>query len=215
MFYKFVDLSHARKVFVVGDIHGMFGELEAKLYIKGFDPQTDHLISVGDLIDRGPDCYRAVEFADQPWFHFVRGNHEDMMASAHRLGEPHLGHHTKNGGSWFESLSGDKKDEFVDKLFDRAPVVLEVQTPTKRIGIAHANIPTNDWDDVKTYSLGDWEERHCLWNRLDVGIHRLVRGIDDVYFGHTPKAHAIHNGNCHWIDTGAVYGGYLTLLEIV
>jgi hypothetical protein len=44
-----------------------------------FDPACDRLFSVGDLIDRGPDSLRSLEFLEAPWFYAVKGNHEDLL----------------------------------------------------------------------------------------------------------------------------------------
>ena len=43
----------------VGDIHGCFTELQRGLDTIGFDPCTDRLFSVGDLVDRGPESHTS------------------------------------------------------------------------------------------------------------------------------------------------------------
>ena len=48
-----------RNIWLVGDLHGCFARLMAALRERKFDPYQDLLLSVGDLIDRGPqsaDC---------------------------------------------------------------------------------------------------------------------------------------------------------------
>ncbi|WP_183132684.1 metallophosphoesterase, partial [Pseudomonas amygdali] len=42
--------------FAVGDIHGHFTRLQVALDVAGFNPAVDRLFSVGDLVDRGPEC---------------------------------------------------------------------------------------------------------------------------------------------------------------
>ena len=42
--------------FAVGDVHGCFTRLQQGLDQLGFDPTRDRLFSVGDLVDRGPEC---------------------------------------------------------------------------------------------------------------------------------------------------------------
>jgi hypothetical protein len=64
---------------IVGDIHGHFTKLAAALEAIGFDDSIDRLISVGDLVDRGPESLLALGWLAKPWFHAVRGNHEDML----------------------------------------------------------------------------------------------------------------------------------------
>jgi hypothetical protein len=55
----------AGRDFVCGDIHGCFDELDAALAKLQFDPAVDRLISVGDLVDRGPRS------ADEPLVQFL------------------------------------------------------------------------------------------------------------------------------------------------
>jgi serine/threonine protein phosphatase 1 len=64
--------------FVVGDIHGMTSLLGKILQHVEFDKTKDRLLSVGDLVDRGHDNFGALKLLDQPWFHAVLGNHEDL-----------------------------------------------------------------------------------------------------------------------------------------
>ena len=54
---KIVDPSNYDKVFTVGDIHGDLYELIVGLSLVDFDFNTDLLVCVGDLIDRGDDSW--------------------------------------------------------------------------------------------------------------------------------------------------------------
>ena len=64
--------------FVVGDIHGCWSKLTDDLKQLNFNFDTDRLFCTGDLVDRGPESHLALEWLAYPWFHSVRGNHEDM-----------------------------------------------------------------------------------------------------------------------------------------
>ncbi len=57
--YQRIEAKNWRHVWVVGDIHGCFSMLMKRLRECRFDPQQDLLVSVGDLIDRGPDSWAA------------------------------------------------------------------------------------------------------------------------------------------------------------
>lgn len=70
--------------FVVGDLHGHRSQLDAELRRLGFDPRRDRLLSVGDLVDRGPESLAALSLLEEPWFHAVLGNHE--LALLNHLG---------------------------------------------------------------------------------------------------------------------------------
>ncbi|NOT83789.1 MAG: hypothetical protein HOP02_03200 [Methylococcaceae bacterium] len=67
--------------YVVGDLHGCYQLLQDLLDKVNFDPACDRLISVGDLIDRGPDSLACLQLLAEPWFYAVRGNHEAMLAN--------------------------------------------------------------------------------------------------------------------------------------
>ena len=70
--------------YVVGDIHGHVTQLLSSLEDINFNKESDRLICVGDLIDRGPESIEAIELLDEPWFYAVMGNHEYLMLSGMR-----------------------------------------------------------------------------------------------------------------------------------
>ena len=48
--------------FAVGDIHGCFSLLEDVLEAVSFNPSADRVICGGDLVNRGPNSNRALDF---------------------------------------------------------------------------------------------------------------------------------------------------------
>ena len=64
--------------YVVGDVQGCFKELEALLKKVGFDQKKDQLIFAGDLVNRGKDSYKVLEFCinNQKSVSGVLGNHD-------------------------------------------------------------------------------------------------------------------------------------------
>lgn len=73
------------KTFIIGDIHGCNRALCALLDRLRPDEQSDRLILMGDLFDRGPDSWevfqtvRTLAAAFGPRFVLLRGNHEDYL----------------------------------------------------------------------------------------------------------------------------------------
>lgn len=70
--------------FVIGDIHGCAGHLEALLAWIGSDFARRRIIFLGDLIDRGEDSRRVLEFVRQELSacdtsRLIMGNHEELM----------------------------------------------------------------------------------------------------------------------------------------
>src|SRR5439155_23975693 len=80
-FVPVTDITPAvgtRRHLIVGDVHGCLDELLELLARVGFDPAADVLVSVGDVVDRGPKVRETVEYLfGLPSFHMVLGNHED------------------------------------------------------------------------------------------------------------------------------------------
>ncbi|CAI7677364.1 unnamed protein product [Penicillium pancosmium] len=74
--------AHGRLV-IIGDIHGMRKSLSSLLDKVNFSQQNgDHLILVGDLINKGPDSAGVVDLAIKLGASAVRGNHENAVLHA-------------------------------------------------------------------------------------------------------------------------------------
>ncbi|PLN86366.1 Metallo-dependent phosphatase-like protein [Aspergillus taichungensis] len=76
--------SSSRRLVFVGDVHGCRDELERLLRKLSFNPNNDHLILTGDLINKGPDSLGAVDLARRYSASCVRGNHEDRILRLRR-----------------------------------------------------------------------------------------------------------------------------------
>ena len=59
MLYQYLDGDNWRHIYIVGDLHGCRALLDEQLLAVNFDTRRDLLVSVGDLIDRGPDSSPA------------------------------------------------------------------------------------------------------------------------------------------------------------
>lgn len=224
-FKYFTKNLHGRD-FVVGDIHGMFSILESQLEKLHFDPEKDRVFSVGDMIDRGPESYRVLEFLDKPWFFSIKGNHEKMLIEAKHLKTTYRSWIENNGGEWWEQIDEQQRSRIRERLNELA-VVFEVETNSGKVGIVHADVPVNDsWQQIIHKIHHDEEMRdYMAWSRNRIKAIKLtgetsaVEGIDLVVLGHTPLEHPLKISNLYFIDTGASYLndpnlGRLTLLQI-
>lgn len=208
------DRNRTGRDFVVGDIHGCFKRLETSLWELSFDESKDRLFSVGDLVDRGPDSELCKEWLSRDWFYAVRGNHEQMAIDSAKglYGEAS---YAANGGSWFLALPQHERRSFSD-LFENLPLVIEVETDAGLVGIVHADCPCEIWSDFVS-RLDEREIQNCaIWSRdriIDLDTSG-VEGIHALYVGHTPLKSAKTLGNVHFIDTGAVFNGAMTIERI-
>lgn len=196
---------------IVGDIHGQFARLERALDAIGFSPEAgDRLFSVGDLVDRGPESDRALEWLSRPWFHAVRGNHEQMAIdfAAGRIASAQM--YMMNGGGWNLCNPPEAAREF-GEAFSALPVAIELETERGLVGIIHADCPVLSWDETcrrlraSTRPDDDAFVQTCLWSRSRVqnDCDDEVSGVRAIVVGHTPLPFATWFGNVVHIDTGA------------
>ena len=207
--------------FVVGDIHGCFDMLRLELEAVAFDESCDRLFSVGDLVDRGPDSVESIDWIAKPWFHPVRGNHEQMAIGV-AAGRHNVGNYLLNGGGWFLALPDDRQKLFAD-VFSSLPYTLDVETDAGLVGIVHAECCGPSWPaflDALDNPPSNNKLRHAvevaLWSRERV-THRdcsRVDGVDVVIVGHTPVSRVGALGNVLYVDTGAVFGGALSVIDM-
>lgn len=83
------DTHNDRRLIILGDIHGMAKPLDRLLSKTKYNAETDHIISAGDMINKGPDSRVVVDRLMSLNASAVRGNHEDNVLSAlaaHRRG---------------------------------------------------------------------------------------------------------------------------------
>jgi hypothetical protein len=143
-FIQTLPVNEKGRDFVVGDLHGQITILNDALGAIGFDPRVDRLISVGDLIDRGENSSACLELVSNSWFHFVKGNHEQLMEDFLTGGPTGLWWF-RNGGSWWSdavrTLHEDDQKDIIDTL-QTAPWLITVPMVNgKKFHVVHAELP--------------------------------------------------------------------------
>ena len=214
MYYDFLNGAVWRRIWVIGDLHGCRRELDALLQQHQFDPQQDLLISAGDIIDRGPDSLGCLALLQEPWFRCVRGNHEEMALSA--LQGQDMALWQMNGGDWFFRLRGAAliAARHALRRCRELPLILHLQLGERTVVIAHADYPAREYALNKPL---DWQK--VVWSRqrleeMESGEQAGIHGAEAFYFGHTPLKQPLTIANLHYIDTGAVFGNHLTMLQL-
>lgn len=209
------DQNTAGRDFIVGDIHGCFDAMRALMAKIAFDENIDRMFSVGDLVDRGPQSHEAVEWLAKPWFHAVRGNHE-QMAIDHVAGQSVDSMYRANGGSWFLALPKPEQNDTA-RIFGRMPLLIEIDAGNNGlIGIVHADPVFDNWELLKANIHADRVRLMAVWSRTRIteGIESPVASVSAVVVGHTILRQPKQLGNVIFIDTGAIAGNALTMLEL-
>ena len=192
---------------LVGDIHGCFTKLQQALAAVGFNPEAgDRLFSVGDLVDRGPESLSAQEWLAKPWFHAVRGNHE-QFAVEFASGNCAADLYAYNGGAWNIGRFAWEQRLTAD-AFAALPLAIELETASGLVGIVHADCPFAQWSDLVA-ALEAGSDR-ALQQSLQWGRDRAnglldgpVQGVRAVVCGHTPMQRVTSLDNVLFIDVGA------------
>lgn len=207
---------------LVGDLHGCVSLLEGELDRIHFDPETDRVIAVGDLIDRGPESDLVAYLLLKPWFYSVLGNHDISFAA--RVIEPQDWSRWEIPGAhpWATSLDEDHVD-YLRRLFSRLPWALEIETEVGLVGVVHAEVPPmfHHWrefileldgpigPELRDQALNN-RELHSLSGMRTTGDEEdaaryVLDGVVHVVHGHSPAPdYAVHRlANRYWIDCGA------------
>lgn len=210
---------------LVGDIHGEYRKFERALELSQYDPSADALILLGDLIDRGPDSEDHAYWLSRKDVIRILGNHEMMPGM---LLSRIISRKTAIawGGAWFVDKDEDDLQSLSRALTD-APIALTLTTPHGRtVGVVHADC-SKDWGRHVLVLEDHTHLRHrdvrelSLWERgsfKDAQIGRVedcrVTGVDHVFHGHSPVEEVLTCANRTWVDTGACYGGKVTILDV-
>lgn len=219
-FYKRIDGKDYRHIYVVGDTHGSLKKLLKQLEDIEFDREKDLLISVGDLIDRGPDSVGMLCLLDEPWFESVRGNHEDMASSAVHLDtDDSVGLWLWNGGRWILKVeTGDEREAIMKRITDTTtlPYGIEVQCGEDLYVIAHACYPHKTYEYNKKIDPFEttWDRDRYLYRCKGDEALLFTKGAKLFIHGHNHTKTVEKYGNHVYIATGAYGDDPLTLYKL-
>lgn len=165
---------------IISDIAGRYNELINLIKIM---PENNKIILVGDLIDRGPDSRKVVQWAMDHDVTTLKGNHEAMMIDAHESGWPETDHVLNGGRATMKSYG------IYDPIdYPPSHIVwmrhLPIYFKTNDVFISHA-----PWH--RNWELGEVHSEHwAVWNRT---IPRR-RSLYQV-FGHNTLAEVYTDNN--------------------
>ncbi|WP_186249430.1 metallophosphoesterase [Burkholderia gladioli] len=130
-----------------------------------------------------------------------------------------------NGGEWFIELRSreDETDKYktqhIVEYFTSMPLAIEIETAHGLIGVVHADVPVDNWPSLRR-ALARGDSEICeplLWDRRrwrGRAVSDCIAHVTAVVVGHSPTRDVAQCGNVINIDTGAVYGDKLTILNL-
>lgn len=204
---------------VVGDIHGCLEELRALLEKAGFNERKDTLVSVGDMVDRGPHNLETLRFISSlPNKVVVRGNHDDKIRRWLKGNPVHISHGAEVTAAELDK-AGDKTKEWAFEWLDSLPtqymdgeilVVHAMPTEWSKTTQTYGNVTTAFNDRRRMYGeKREYKGVEVRWNWWD-HWNAANFGGRTVFFGHYWFTDVVIRPNVVGLDTSCVRGGKLS-----
>src|SRR5882724_9261251 len=191
------------RTIVVGDIHGCYDELMALLEKVDLG-DSDRVVSVGDLITKGPKNREVLElFMTDARFSTVIGNHDLALRRRWNGEDIDLKPAQKEVHKYLKA----EKDAYAT-FFNRLPFMIDLGSHL----VVHAGIRPN----VELYSqtTGDLTRLRTLGpdRESEEGTpwYHVYYGDKTILFGHWPAPEPRRGKKAIGLDTGCVYGYNLT-----
>ncbi|HZH18423.1 MAG TPA: metallophosphoesterase family protein [Archangium sp.] len=189
---------------IIGDIHGCHDEL-LELCDRVALTADDVLVSVGDLVDRGPEPGKVVRlFRERPGSVAIMGNHErkhvrKVFSFSQEITRLQLGNDYGETVGWMSGLPYWYETD--DVAVVHAALMPGVPLATQREDVMSG---TTAGERELTTSLGDrrWYELYEGPKPVVVGHHVVLDGP------------IVHRDLVYCIDTGVCHGGSLTALIV-
>jgi serine/threonine protein phosphatase 1 len=204
------------KIFAIGDIHGYILKLDRLMAKLNVDAEKDTLVFIGDYIDRGPDSRGVIDKILDIRNRIknvvcLLGNHEQMFLNYYlEQRDEELFMH--NGGistliSYGFTREGRKDLNVPDKHMEFF-TTLRPYYETDDYIFVHAGLKPGIPIDRQNIEDLIWIRYEFINSPYDFG--------KVVIFGHTPLSFTepLTDKNKIGLDTGAVYGGKLTCIEL-
>jgi serine/threonine protein phosphatase 1 len=212
-------MENQRK-FVIGDIHGHFDPMMELFERVNFRFNEDSLISLGDLVDRGPKPIEVIETLMRiRHFIHILGNH-DEWCHQYLITEEVEPIWIVQGGA--DTLRAYKKSPEVIKrhieFFEKAKLYhIDAQTRLFVHGGFNPKVPFYLQKEHKSTLLWDRTLLEAAYKYHEA--NKTFNEFTEIFIGHTPtlykgEAEPIHLANLWMLDTGVHQSGKLTLMDI-
>lgn len=196
------------KYFIIGDVHGCYDELQELLDMAALT-SDDHIICIGDMVDRGPKSAEVLNFfRATPNARSIQGNHERKHVRAFRgdteMAASQIITWTQIGKDDYPAaidyMDGlprylELPDAILVHAFWEPGVSLEEQRETVLVGTMTGE------EYLKSKGIWPWYEHYD-------GLKPLIVGHRDYSDGQMQSF--VYQDRVYAIDSRCVYGGWLT-----
>ena len=199
------------RTLIIGDIHGCLAPLQQLVEVIAPQPD-DHLIFVGDYVDRGPDSKGVIDFLlalkETCQTTFLLGNHEEKFLLSH-IDKTDLAHWLDawGGGPTLESYGPEGFDAIPESHWEFLRH-LQPHHETENHIFVHANLE-HDIPVTKQHSFT------LIHKKFGEPLPHQSGKI--MVCGHTAQKaphHPLNIGHAINIDTDVGRGGWLTCLHL-
>ncbi|EDM29019.1 putative bis(5'-nucleosyl)-tetraphosphatase, symmetrical [Lentisphaera araneosa HTCC2155] len=208
-----MEVKLKRKIFV-GDIHGCYAEFKKLLKKVNYDADCDRLISVGDIVNKGPQSAAVLDYFIKNKIEVVKGNHEDWLFRALSGESPMY-----KEGEQIVQESAYSKEEILHWLKNLPCYIKGEDFVAVHAGFSpYCKLKENNERDLFTVRYVDKETQELF--AKDNGEHKLSPwyeeftyqkpGKREIIHGHWAKKKICEYGRVIGLDTGCVYGGHLS-----
>lgn len=202
------SLLEGKRVLFVGDVHGCLDELK-ELYRKCTSPdQETVVVFVGDIVFKGPKTVEVIRFARETGSFAVRGNHEQSLLTEilhKRNNEP-----VREKRKFVFDLT-EEDEEFLENL------PFSISIPSLNVLVVHGGllpgVPLENQDPLGLIFIRNYDpEKFQGYSKLEEGYPwaAMWEGPQHVVFGHDARRGLQLYAHASGIDSGCVYGNYLT-----
>jgi serine/threonine protein phosphatase 1 len=204
-----------KRILAIGDVHGCNRQLKQLLDRIEIDPLADTLIFLGDYLDRGPDVKGTIDTLCDlkescPKVICLCGNHESMFLDFYREGHDEELFLYNSGRSTLDAYGLTLADARAGTGFPESHLQFLASLPVYHEAedyvFVHAGLRPG-------IPLAEQSPEDLLWIRYEFIESDFDFGRT-IVFGHTPLPEPLIEKGKIGIDTGAVYGGALTCIEL-
>ena len=209
-----IERSRPPRVYAIGDVHGCAQELRALIAQLPIDSEAT-VVFLGDYVDRGPDSKGVVDQILALSRHCqvvaLKGNHEGLFLEfLDRPESAGAALFILNGGATtlasYDDGAGGYRVPPEHAQFYRD---LKLSWETDRHFFVHAGVPERPLAALNASE----DEETLTWVR-EPFLSSDYRWEKTIVHGHTPVRQAEVRSNRVNLDTGCVFGGRLTALEV-